>query len=271
MNKERYLSTGEFAKITGVTKHTLFHYDEIGLFSPEIRDESSGYRYYSFAQLDVFEVIYTLRDLAMPLDEIRNYMRKRSPERLLELLEREERAVSEKIKNLRRTREWIRDKHNIICSVPVKDLDNVMICEEPERYLVYASGDEKDDRAWAQEVGKLYDYCADYGIKSPYPIGYRKNLSDISNGICGRYNVFYEMLERKPAKIDYKVKQAGQYVIAYHKGHWRDIEKTYTKILAYVKEHGITLGKYSYEDGLVDGMTVEREEEYITKISCEIE
>ena len=79
------------------------------------------------------------------------------------------------------------------------------------------------------------------------------------------------MLERKPAKIDYKVKQAGQYVIAYHKGHWREIRNTYKKILDYVKEYGITLGKYSYEDGLVDGMTVEREEEYITKISCEIE
>ena len=31
---ELYFTTGEFAKILGVKKHTLFHYDEIGLFSP---------------------------------------------------------------------------------------------------------------------------------------------------------------------------------------------------------------------------------------------
>ena len=33
MNQERYIKTGEFAKLVGVTKHTLFYYDKIGLFS----------------------------------------------------------------------------------------------------------------------------------------------------------------------------------------------------------------------------------------------
>ena len=60
MNQERYIKTGEFAKLVGVTKHTLFYYDKIGLFSPEIKLEN-GYRFYSFDQLDVFDVIQTLR------------------------------------------------------------------------------------------------------------------------------------------------------------------------------------------------------------------
>lgn len=36
---DRYLSCGEFAKTVGTTKHTLFHYDEIGLFQPELIKE----------------------------------------------------------------------------------------------------------------------------------------------------------------------------------------------------------------------------------------
>ena len=32
MNKKMYFSTGEFAELAGVSKHTLFYYDEIGLF-----------------------------------------------------------------------------------------------------------------------------------------------------------------------------------------------------------------------------------------------
>lgn len=40
MNKDRYLTTGEFAKLAGVTKHTMFYYDEIGLFSPEIKQQT---------------------------------------------------------------------------------------------------------------------------------------------------------------------------------------------------------------------------------------
>ena len=45
-NKQNYFTTGEFAKLVGVTKHTLFHYDKIGIFSPEIK-EDNYYRYYS--------------------------------------------------------------------------------------------------------------------------------------------------------------------------------------------------------------------------------
>ncbi|MFE4512310.1 MerR family DNA-binding transcriptional regulator, partial [Bacillus subtilis] len=44
---KKYFTTGEFSKLCRVKKQTLFHYDEIGLFSPEIKKEN-GYRYYSY-------------------------------------------------------------------------------------------------------------------------------------------------------------------------------------------------------------------------------
>lgn len=113
MNQERYITTGEFAKLSGVTKHTLFYYDKIGLFSPEIKKEN-GYRLYSFEQLEVFEVIQILRELDMPLEEIRSYMSKRSPERLLSLFAEEERLIDQQIKQMKNTKEWIRKKSRIL-------------------------------------------------------------------------------------------------------------------------------------------------------------
>ena len=38
------IKTGDFARLCGTNKRTLIHYDEIGLFSPEIKGEN-GYRY----------------------------------------------------------------------------------------------------------------------------------------------------------------------------------------------------------------------------------
>ena len=67
---ELYFTTGEFARILGVGKHTLFHYDEIGLFSPAIKEEN-GYRYYFVWQMDTFEVIRALQKLGMSLGEIK--------------------------------------------------------------------------------------------------------------------------------------------------------------------------------------------------------
>ncbi|AEN88454.1 Multidrug-efflux transporter 2 regulator [Priestia megaterium WSH-002] len=34
---EKYFTTGEFANLCRIKKQTLFHYDEIGLLSPQIK------------------------------------------------------------------------------------------------------------------------------------------------------------------------------------------------------------------------------------------
>ncbi|MFR8179622.1 MAG: MerR family DNA-binding transcriptional regulator [Dorea sp.] len=36
MERKDYLTTGELTQLMGITKHTLFHYDDIGLFQAEI-------------------------------------------------------------------------------------------------------------------------------------------------------------------------------------------------------------------------------------------
>ena len=61
-----HFTTGEFAKLCRVKKQTLFHYDDIGILSPEIVARN-GYRYYSYKQLETFYMIATLKELDMPL------------------------------------------------------------------------------------------------------------------------------------------------------------------------------------------------------------
>ncbi len=43
--RETLFTTGEFSKLCGVKKQTLFHYDQIDILKPEYRNEK-GYRYY---------------------------------------------------------------------------------------------------------------------------------------------------------------------------------------------------------------------------------
>jgi len=56
MDRHEYMTTGEFASAMGVSKDTLFHYDDIGLFCPEKVSEN-GYRYYSIYQMETFDTI----------------------------------------------------------------------------------------------------------------------------------------------------------------------------------------------------------------------
>jgi len=66
---------GEFAHIGGVTAKALRHYDRIGLFRPAWADPSTGYRFYSPAQLPELRRIVGLRDLGVPLAEVADLVR----------------------------------------------------------------------------------------------------------------------------------------------------------------------------------------------------
>ena len=63
-------TTGEFTKVARVTRRTLRHYREIGLFEP-VGESESGYHYYTMEQLPRLHRILALRDLGFSLDQIR--------------------------------------------------------------------------------------------------------------------------------------------------------------------------------------------------------
>ena len=95
-----YFTTGEFAEILGVKKHTLFHYDEIGLLSPAVTEDNK-YRYYYVWQIDTFAAIKMLQKLGMPLEDIKRYMQNRSPEHFYSMMDEKEAQVNQEIERLK--------------------------------------------------------------------------------------------------------------------------------------------------------------------------
>ncbi len=65
------MSIGEFAGLSRLSPKALRLYDELGLLPPARVDESSGYRFYSVDQLEPARLIGTLRQLQMPLAQIK--------------------------------------------------------------------------------------------------------------------------------------------------------------------------------------------------------
>jgi DNA-binding transcriptional MerR regulator len=65
------MSIGEFARASRLSPKALRLYDELGLLEPARVDDDSGYRYYSATQLDGAWLIAALRQLQIPLAEIK--------------------------------------------------------------------------------------------------------------------------------------------------------------------------------------------------------
>ena len=66
-----FLSIGEFSRVTFLSVKALRHYHDVGILEPAHVDRATGYRTYDTEQVPVAQMIRRLRQLEMPLDEIR--------------------------------------------------------------------------------------------------------------------------------------------------------------------------------------------------------
>jgi DNA-binding transcriptional MerR regulator len=76
--REENYTVQQAAALTGLSEHTLRYYERIGLINPVQRQESSGHRRYSSADLAKLETLACLRATGMPIDQMRRYFELRS-------------------------------------------------------------------------------------------------------------------------------------------------------------------------------------------------
>jgi DNA-binding transcriptional MerR regulator len=67
-------SIGRVARLSGLTTKALRHYDSVGVLRPAELDAENGYRRYRREQIEAARKIRILRDLDVPLDEIRRIL-----------------------------------------------------------------------------------------------------------------------------------------------------------------------------------------------------
>ena len=68
------LSIGDFSRMTYLSVKALRHYHDVGVLEPASIDPSTGYRFYLPSQVGTAQMIRRLRDLGMPLDEVRTIL-----------------------------------------------------------------------------------------------------------------------------------------------------------------------------------------------------
>ena len=102
-------TTGELAKLCGVTVRTVQYYDTRGLLIPSELSEG-GRRLYSEDDLRLMKIICFLRDLDLPIDAISGLLKEEHPEKVISLLiEQQETALSEEISDKQEKLEKLRE------------------------------------------------------------------------------------------------------------------------------------------------------------------
>jgi DNA-binding transcriptional MerR regulator len=68
------LSIGDFSRMTQLSVKTLRHYHDVGLVAPHHVDPTTGYRYYTLDQVPTAQVVRRLRELDMPVADVRSVL-----------------------------------------------------------------------------------------------------------------------------------------------------------------------------------------------------
>lgn len=269
INRSNYMTTGEFAQIMGVTKNTLFHYDSIGLFSPEIVLDNE-YRYYSIYQMEYFDTILMLKELGMSLTQIKEFLAHRSCEQLLSAFEKREKQINLQIKKLREQKNWISRHKTRILEMQKQDTDKIYRKHYAKRYYLYMPIEEKTDAEFFRKTNEMVTAFCQNNPQDGYDIGYLQKESDIKNEIYGNYHNIILVTSKRPAKMKSYILEEGDYLVGYHIGHWDTIGDCYRRLLVHAAEQKLTLDHVYVEYYVKDIMTASRAEDYITEVSVRI-
>ena len=267
-NNIKYFSTGEFAKLCNINKKTLFYYDEIDLFKPD-KIMPNGYRYYSEYQLETFNFIYILKEIGMPLKEIKEYMDNRNPKNMLELFEYENKEIENEINRLKQKQEIISNKIKLIKESENRKVD-ILLEEQEEEYIILSSLIDKskgnyDVDAYTNLLNLYYDNDLNIG----YPVGSIKTKEDLLED--SGYSYFYVRVNKNCSYKDIVIKPKGMYLVGYIKGYYSKASIIYKKMIKYIKENNLTIIGLSYEDVLIDEVTAKNTDDFVLKVSIQVE
>lgn len=267
---KEFYTTGEFADICGVKKKTLFHYDEIDLFKPA-KVMENGYRYYSYHQLEVFNVISVLKEIGMPLKDIKNFLDKRNPKNTIELFKYEKRQVEKEIENLKRIRNILDVKLEYI-NLGINSSKELSLEEIKEEYLVLSeivkeTYDEYDIKTHTDHVKYCYDNKLNYG----YPVGAMISKENLISRNFTRHSYYFTKIPSKKKSNYLAIKPKGLYLIGYFKGYYDKVHKIYDEMIKFIDDNNLYISGYSYEEVLIDEISSSISDNFVFKISINVD
>lgn len=269
MDRQEYMTTGEFAAAMGVSKDTLFHYDDIGLFCPQ-KTSDNGYRFYSIYQMETFDTIRMLRDLGMPLKEIRDMLEHRSPELVMRVFEEREQQIDEQIEKLKAMKAWLSRRREKIADAEKTDFSRVTIEEFPERYYLYGHVADGSEKSIYRKTSELISEFKKSGMQGDYDVAYIQHKENVEKENFTEYDNTILLLDEPPLTGNYRILPGGRYIVAYHVGHWVNIGQAYERLLQYKEKHQLKTEDFYIERFVVDNYIAKEIDDYVNEVAVRI-
>lgn len=268
MEENRLFRIGDVAKMFHVSVGSLRHYEQAGLLKPEYTDPDTGYRYYSVRQFEVLNTIRYLRVLALPLEQIADFLQNRDIDVIEDKLLKQKELVAQKQQELAAIERKIEHRLKQLkdarsAELNVIRLKKVPACRvvriqdslKPQSYLdlEYAIRRlEENQRESVVFLGKV-----GIGISRENLLAGEFTQYDSVFLVLDEEDVYEGAVEEHPVELCVSMcfcgshKEAGAY---------------YQELMDYIREHKLTVTGFSREITMIDYGITNDTEKFVTEI-----
>lgn len=270
-NTKTYFSTGEFAKLCGVKKDTLFHYDEIGILKPELIKEN-GYRYYSINQLSHFEIISILKEAGTSLKEIKHYIKNQEPKYFLEILKAKQIKLEEEQNKIAYMQKLLQRTIDMTTKAVYLKRDNPWIENCKKEFFIampIPEEEKQNEKKRIMIICEHIQYCKENHYGDEFLVGtiIKKEHLEKDNYLEDYYA---SKLEKEVESKYFYEKPAGIYAMLEHRGSYEALPISYQRLKTYIKENNFEIIGNAYEHELLNHLGAKNPKEYVIELAIQI-
>lgn len=266
---QKLFKTGEFAKLCNTTKDTLFHYDDMGLLKPAYVADN-GYRFYSANQIYTFDLIATLKEVGLSLQEIKSYMKIRDTENFLLMLKEKDLMLKKEQEQLRRQRKLLANTIKITeASYIVEENKIEVVMRDDEYFIISDPVTSINEKALAEVLGNHLKYCVKYNYYDDFATGEIISQKNIENNSFYT-SFFFSRVDRIVRSKYFRIKPNGKYAVKYIRGSYADLPEEYKIFYQELCERKFSIDGDIYQEDITNYFSEVDAEDYLMKLEVRI-
>lgn len=231
--------------VTHLSVRTLRRYHEAKLLEPASVDPFTGYRYYSVEQIPTAQVIHRLRQLDVPLAEVRAILDTEDAQRRAEVIAGHVRRLEDE---LARTRAAVVSLRRLLNPEPA----DVELRSVPARRVAAITGvvQLEDSLGWYDAAMAELDAAFPEAERTGPPGG--RYANELFTKATGSMTVFRPVRSpRASGRIEVVDLPPADLAVTVHQGPHDDLDVTYGRLGAWVLENALTVDGPVHETYMV--------------------
>ncbi|VEF49234.1 multidrug-efflux transporter genes transcriptional regulator [Bacillus freudenreichii] len=265
------------SKLHNIPVKTLRYYDEIDLFKPIEVNPENGYRYYSFEQFKLLDIIHYLKVLGVPLADIKKQTSNRDINELIDTLEEHKKITEEKIEELEMAKKKLETRiHEFEEAKRITDISVPFIKNMPERRIIQLKETISSFFELELSLRKLkqqYHHMASIFIGK---VGLTISENNFQRESFLEYSSIFLILEEVEKsklieEIDYSTLPEGTYACIFFRGGHHDAPPYFQILRDFIEEKNYTIKGDFIIRTIIDQFISNNKDEFLAEIQVRIE